>query len=262
MKEALGKIGYLGDVPCSYEANPMAAHFELHIEQGPRLESTGHHAGVVTGAQAFRWSRVQVVGSDAHSGTTAFEYRADAMYAAAQMMVQARQLAAAHGCLATVGIVEVSPGSVNTIPGLVSFSLDLRGPSLSTVQMTESELKSAFEAIAQNEGSSRSCTVEWRLDFESSDVTFHPECIDCIRDSAEAVVSIPASQVPRLISGASHDSVCTSRRVPTAMVFVPCRDGVSHHPREYCAPQDCAIGASVLFQAVVRYDRKRFNLVS
>jgi len=258
LKEALMKTGYLGDIPCSYRSTPMAAHFELHIEQGPHLVSSKQHIGVVTAAQAYRWYHIRVTGSDAHSGTTAFEHRADAMYASAQMMVKAREVAAIHGCLATVGIVQASPGSINTVPGLVTFSLDVRGSTTDLVQRVETYLREEFNLIARNDRSRKPCSVEWRVDFDSPAVEFHKDCIDCVRESAEAVVPDPKSQIRHMISGAGHDSVSTSKQVPTSMIFVPCRDGLSHHPQEFCTPQSCATGASVILQAAVRYDRKRF----
>ncbi|KAJ5606475.1 hypothetical protein N7510_009256 [Penicillium lagena] len=265
MKTALQKIDYLGSTKCSYKQMPIAAHFELHIEQGPHLVSAGQRVGVVTAVQAYRWFRVNVIGRDTHTGTTAFEHRADALYAFSKMMVRAREVAAAKGCLASVGIVEAKPGSVNTVPGLVSFSLDVRGPETELVAEVEKELRAEFDAIAAAEGAGigKPCRVEWTLDFDSPAVKFHPDCIDCVQQSALAVVADantadPKSLVRPIMSGAGHDSVFTSKRVPTSMIFVPCKDGLSHHPEEFCSADDCATGASVILQAVVRYDRKRF----
>ncbi|KAJ6017358.1 Peptidase M20 [Penicillium sp. IBT 35674x] len=265
MKSALKKIGYLGSVPCSYKTTPMAAHFEVHIEQGPHLVSAGQRIGVVTAVQAYRWFRLNVIGRDTHTGTTAFEHRADALYAFAQMMVRAREVAASKGCLASVGIIEAKPGSVNTVPGTVSFSLDIRGPENDLVVEVENQLRSDFDAIAAAEGAGigKPCRVEWTLDFDSPAVKFHEDCIDCVQESAHAVVADEPvadakSLVRTIMSGAGHDSVFTSKRVPTSMIFVPCKDGLSHHPEEFCSADDCATGASVILQAVVRYDRKRF----
>lgn len=265
MKTALEKIGYLGSVPCSYKSTPMAAHFELHIEQGPHLISAGQRVGVVTAVQAYRWFRVNVIGRDTHTGTTAFEHRADALYAFSRMMVRAREVAAAKGCLASVGIIEAKPGSVNTVPGEVSFSFDIRGPEDNLVVDVETELRKDFDAIAAEEGAGigKPCRVEWTLDFDSPAVKFHKDCIDCVQQSAHAVVAdAPAadtkSLVRHIMSGAGHDSVFTSKHVPTSMIFVPCKDGLSHHPEEFCSADDCATGASVILQSVVRYDRKRF----
>lgn len=265
MKSALQKIDYLGSVPCSYKSTPMAAHFELHIEQGPHLVSAGQRVGVVTAVQAYRWYRLNVIGRDTHTGTTAFEHRADALYAFSRMMVRAREVAKSRGCLASVGIVEAKPGSVNTVPGTVSFSLDIRGPETELVAEVEKELRKDFDAIAAEEGAGigKPCRVEWTLDFDSPAVKFHEDCIGCVQDSAYAVVAdAPVADTKSLVrpimSGAGHDSVFTSKRVPTSMIFVPCKDGLSHHPEEFCSADDCATGASVILQAVVRYDRKRF----
>ncbi|BDD55620.1 hypothetical protein MAP00_001115 [Monascus purpureus] len=265
MKSALEKINYLGTVPCSYKETPMAAHFELHIEQGPYLVTAGQRVGVVTAVQAYRWYRINVVGRDTHTGTTAFQHRADALFASARMMVRAREIADSNGCLASIGILEAKPGSVNTVPGLVSFTLDVRGPKTELVTVVEAELRKEFDAIAAEEGKGigKPCRVEWTLDFDSPAVNFHDDCIKCVEESAEAVVanagvSDPKSLVRTIMSGAGHDSVFTSKRVPTSMIFVPCKDGLSHHPEEFCSADDCATGASVILQAVVRYDRKRF----
>jgi hydantoinase/carbamoylase family amidase len=261
MKSALEKIGYLGSTPCSYKSIQMAAHFELHIEQGPHLVSAGQRIGVVTAVQAYRWYRLKVIGRDTHTGTTAFQHRADAMYASAQMMVKAREVAKKHGCLASIGIIEAKPGSVNTVPGLVTFSLDVRGAKTELVATVEAELRKEFDAIAAEEGSGlgKPCRVEWTIEFDSPAVKFHDDCISCVRQAAEAVVDNDKSLVREIMSGAGHDSVFTSKRVPTSMIFVPCRDGLSHHPEEFCSAEDCATGASVILQAVVRYDRKRFQ---
>ncbi|KAK2744039.1 hypothetical protein FQN57_004492 [Myotisia sp. PD_48] len=264
MKSALEKINYLGIIPCSYQSTPMAAHFELHIEQGPYLVSAGQSVGVVTAVQAFRWYQINVTGRDCHTGTTAFEHRADALYASAKMMVRAREIAEKHGCLASVGIVDVKPGSVNTVPGFVSFSLDFRGPESENVAILDAELRKEFAAIAAEEGSKigKPCKVEWELSFDSPAINFHPDCIECVTESARAVVAgtpNPESMYRTLRSGAGHDSCFTSKRVPTSMVFIPCKDGVSHHPEEFSTAEDCMNGASVILQAVVRYDKKRFQ---
>ena len=150
----------------------------------------------------------------------------------------------------------------------------------------EEQLKADYERIAQgedvrglNEGGTkgRACGVEWRLDAPSTAIRFDEDCIRCVEESTEDLLGDEAAgSMQRMISGAGetsspsssekktgdpwvagHDSVFTSKRVPTSMIFVPCRDGVSHNPAEYCAPEDCANGAQVLLGAVLRYDRLR-----
>ncbi|KAF2460252.1 hypothetical protein BDY21DRAFT_160107 [Lineolata rhizophorae] len=264
----LARIGYLGSTPCSHEATPMAAHFELHIEQGPTLESTSRKVGIVHGAQAYRWFTIEVTGRAAHTGATSFAHRADALLAAARMVSYARAAAEKHGALASTGIMNVEPGSTNTVPGHVKFSLDVRAAKDHIVDAVEEELRNAFSAIAKGEMPSgvgmmqdaekgKPCIVEWTTDSNSPAIDFHEDCISCVRKSAEATVGDETDLTMDMRSGAGHDSVYASRQCPTSMIFVPCKDGVSHNPEEYTAPEDCAIGAQVLLGAVLRFDRLR-----
>jgi acetylornithine deacetylase/succinyl-diaminopimelate desuccinylase-like protein len=151
----------------------------------------------------------------------------------------------------------------------VTFSLDIRSHSDAVVDAVEADVKAAFAAIAAGKDvdglnasctpSTKSCSVEWRLDSLSPAVLFHPDCISCVRASCAAEFgSHGVENLTRdMTSGAGHDSVYTSKRIPTTMVFVPSRDGVSHNPVEYTEPEDCAIGAQVLMGAVLRYDLMR-----
>ncbi len=182
------------------------------------------------------------------------------------MITLSHTVAANSNCLATTGILNLSPGSVNTIPGEVSFSLDVRGETEERVEKVERDLKGAFVKIARGENvggqggvKGRGCTMEWRLATRSKEVRFHPDCVKCVEDSTKGVLGEDKWEglSERMISGAGHDSVYTSRRCPSSMVFVPCREGVSHNSREYCKPQDCANGAQVLLGALLRYDRLR-----
>lgn len=278
LKSELERIGYLGDFEASHKAVPMAAHFELHIEQGPILEAEGRKVGVVRGVQAYRWFTVSVRGRDCHTGTTSFQHRADALLAASKMILYSHRAAvkAGAGALASSGILTLKPGSTNTVPGTVDFSLDIRAPEDKTVEEVEEACKRAFAQIAQgenvdglNEGthpSDRQCTVNWRTDSVSPANPFHEDCIQCVTDAGNALFETTdkadeAGNIgtwgKHLTSGAGHDSVYTSKRVPTSMVFCPSKDGVSHHPAEYSKPEDCGIGAQVLMGAVLRYDKLR-----
>ncbi|KAI1761489.1 amidase [Hypoxylon sp. FL1150] len=265
MKSELERIGYLGATPASHESTPMAAHFELHIEQGPILETTGQKVGVVTAAQAYRWFAVEVKGQEAHTGTTPLSNRADAMLLTSYLIAHSHRLATAHNAVATTGTLEVSPGSVNTIPGCVRFTLDVRAPADETLDTMESDMKRDFAALAAGEdiGGLRSggtrgkpLTVAWQTDAMTAATRFHPECIDIVRASAVSVTGSD-SLVRDMTSGAGHDSVYTNLRCPTSMIFVPSKDGISHNPVEYTSPEDCAIGAEVLLQSVIRYDLLR-----
>ncbi|KAI0441375.1 hypothetical protein F4803DRAFT_419274 [Xylaria telfairii] len=266
MRSELERIGYLGSIPASYKSMPMAAHFELHIEQGPLLEAEKQKIGVVHGVQAYRWFTVEVTGREAHTGTTPLANRADAMLLAARLITHSHKLATKHSALASTGILTLTPGSTNTIPGHVSFTLDVRAPADSTVDAMEADLKRDFAAFSAAGESitelldgvspSKPLEVSWRTDSVSPATKFHPDCIAAVRASAEAVTG-DKDLVRDMTSGAGHDSVYASRHCPTSMIFVPSRNGVSHNPEEYTSPEDCALGAEVLMQSVLRFDRMR-----
>ena len=274
MKTELERIGYLGPLPASYKSTPMAAHFELHIEQGPILEAEKRRIGVVQGVQAYKWFTVTVQGRDSHTGATSFQHRADALLTASKMILASHKIAARHKALASTGILTLKPGSTNTVPGFVQFSLDIRAPLDETVEAVEKECNTAFAAIAAGENaegvndncapSDRACNVSWRTDFISPATHFHNDCISCVQQAGNDLCGggeVEGKDIGAwgklMTSGAGHDSVYTNKRFPTSMIFVPCRDGVSHNPAEYSSPEACGDGANVLMGAVLRYDKLR-----
>jgi hydantoinase/carbamoylase family amidase len=267
MKQELKRIGFLGDMETTYKAMRIGAHFELHIEQGPRLEAQSQKIGIVHGVQAYRWHTVTVKGRDCHTGTTDFANRSDAMLTAAKLIVHSHRLATKHSCLASTGILTLTPGSTNTVPGTVQFSLDIRAGEDDRLMRLENQLQTDFEKIASNEpvddlneGGTigKGCSVYWSLDAPSEAINFDEDCIRCVENSTRDLFGDEQGKLSQaMISGAGHDSVFTSKRVPTSMIFVPCKDGVSHNPEEYCSPEDCANGAQVLMGAVLRYDKFR-----
>lgn len=193
--------------------------------------------------------------------------RSDAMLLAARLITHSHRVATVHKSLASTGILTLSPGSTNTIPGHVRFTLDVRSPSDAVVEAMEADLKRDFAALAAGDDidgllahstPGKPLSVEWRTDFVSPATVFHADCVAAVRASAEAVTG-DSSLVRDISSGAGHDSVYTSRRCPTSMIFVPSKNGVSHNPEEYTSPEDCAIGAEVLMQSVLRYDQMRAN---
>lgn len=280
MKSELERIGYLGKTPASHKNTPMAAHFELHIEQGPILEAENRRIGVVEGVQSYKWFTLTVHGLDSHTGATSFQHRADSLLTASKMIVASHKIAHKHHALASTGILNLEPGSTNTVPGFVQFSLDIRSPHDSTVETVEAECREAFSAIAAGKddfgtaSSSRHCTVEWRTDFTSPATHFSTDCISCVKGAGAALCGVNArgehelgaghvegknigSWGKLMTSGAGHDSVYASKHCPTSMIFVPCREGVSHNPREFSTPEQCGDGANVLMGAVLRFDKMR-----
>ena len=268
-KSELERIGYLGKTPASYKAMPMAAHFELHIEQGPILEAEGRKIGIVKGANAYRWYTVEVTGRDTHTGTTPFSERSDPLLAASKMIVHSNRVASQNGALASTGIIVASPGSTNTVPGHVRFSLDVRAADDRTVELVEEQLRRDFASIAVGDEVSnlnvdstlgKPCTLSFTLDATVPATHFHPDCIQCVRNTAHGLFGANAESLTKeMVSGAGHDSVSTNRVCPTSMIFVPSRGGISHNPMEYTSPEDCAIGAEILLGSVLRYDKLRWK---
>ncbi|KAK2042155.1 hydantoinase/carbamoylase family amidase [Colletotrichum somersetense] len=257
VKAELERHGYIGALACSSDASsgfPLGAHFELHIEQGPILEESGRKIGVVQGAQAYRWYTFTVRGRDAHTGTTPLKSRKDPLLAACKMVASSNAIAKKLGALASTGIIKIPPSSsTNTIVSDVTFTLDIRHPEDAVVEEVQRQCVRSFEEIAKQDG--RGVELQWTLDTDSPAVKFDKECIQAVEDAANGLVG-PDGWLP-LTSGAGHDSVYTSKRCPTTMIFVPCKDGVSHHPEEYCSPGDCANGAQTLLEAVISYDQLR-----
>ncbi|KAH8649813.1 beta-alanine synthase [Xylariales sp. PMI_506] len=257
MLDELKKHNLQGSLECSSDPStgfPLGAHFELHIEQGPILEQSGKQIGVVQGSQSYRWFTFTVTGRDAHTGTTPLSARSDPVLAAAKMIAASNDVAKTHGGLASTGIIKMpSLTSTNTIASQVTFTLDIRHPSDETVKKMQDTIIQKFKSIARDDG--RGVGVEWTIDTTSDAAIFDKGCIAAVENAANKVVG-QDGWLP-ITSGAGHDSVYTSLRCPTSMIFVPCKDGVSHHPEEYCSPTDCANGAQVLLESILDYDLKR-----
>ncbi|SCW02224.1 LAFE_0F01706g1_1 [Lachancea fermentati] len=252
--DSLKNIGYLGETTASYTENEIEAHFELHIEQGPVLEDERKKIGVVTGVQACYWEKISVNGVGAHAGTTPWRLRKDAMQAAAEMIVACNKVAKQYGGLFTCGVIDVKPYSVNIIPGQASFSIDFRHTSDDVLFTMLKVAKSKFdEIVADNSGGS----LKWDSEVLAYTpvVNFDGKCIECVSRSAFA--QFKTSEVRQIWSGAGHDSCQVNTRVPTSMIFIPSKDGLSHNYYEYSSPEEIENGFKVLLQAIVNYDNYR-----
>ena len=245
---ALEAIGYRGAERCG--AHPLSAFFELHIEQGPILEAEGKQIGVVTGVQAMRWYEATLTGRDAHTGTTPMHLRKNALLGAARVIERVEAIARAHApsAVGTVGLIENRPNSRNVVPGEVFVCVDLRHPGDVVLHSMETELTAALSEICQPLG----LGVAFEKIWDQPAVRFDPDCIAAVRRGAE----LSGLSTRDIVSGAGHDAAYVSRVAPTAMIFVPCRDGVSHNEAEFSSKEQCAAGAQVLLQAVLEYDRK------
>lgn len=247
--EALSAIGYRGSEKCGVN-HPLSAFFELHIEQGPNLEIEGKDIGIVTGVQGIRWYEVTIIGADRHAGTTPMSTRKDAILGAAQFVDSVNSIAVSHAPLAvgTVGLIEAKPNSPNVVAGEVFLTVDLRHPESSVLAIMERNLIAEADRIAAALG----MEISVKKILDQPPVKFDEDCMAAVRTAAsEAGLS-----ARDIISGAGHDAAYISRVAPSAMIFVPCRDGISHNETEFASKEQCAAGAQVLLQAVLAYDRQ------
>jgi N-carbamoyl-L-amino-acid hydrolase len=244
---ALEKIGYRGSEKCGQ--HKFSAFFEVHIEQGPYLEAERKDVGVVTGVQAMRWYEVTVIGQDTHAGTTPMPRRHDALLGAARLVeavnASARKSPSAVG---TVGLLEVKPGAPNVVPGEVFFMIDMRDPDPGVLDRMENEVSKTADVIGAELGLQIAIKNIWTQPPQQ----FDSECIAAVREAAR----VCGYSTRDMISGAGHDAAYVARVAPASMIFVPCKDGISHNEAEYSSKEQCAAGAQVLLQAVLDYDRR------
>ncbi len=242
--DELDRIGYLGPAPCPGPA--PHAFVELHIEQGPVLETRGHRIGAVTGVQGISWTEFTVTGQSNHAGTTPLDMRHDAGLVAARVAVAVRELARQLGGaqVATVGRLDLHPDLVNVVAGRATFTVDLRNTDEAVLAEAERRLADVVAAEAAAEGvevSSRPLARFAPVDFDRR-----------IVDLVAAVAASQGHEALRLPSGAGHDAQMLARVCPTGMIFVPSRGGISHNPAEHTDPDDLVAGAQVLAETLVR----------
>lgn len=240
---ALEAIGYRGDISVGHLG--FAGYVELHIEQGPLLEAAATEIGIVTGVQGVRWFDVTITGTEAHAGSTPMAQRDDALVAASVIVLAVRDIARRHPPgVGTVGFASVGPNSRNVVPGLVRLQIDMRHPSETGLDQMQTALEQAIGAI----GARITLDHIW----SKQPVVFDPAIVDAVRASAEAL-GLSAIDA---VSGAGHDAAHIAGICPTAMIFVPSKDGLSHNEAEYSSQEECARGADVLLQTVLQIDLK------
>lgn len=243
VEQALAEIGYQGSEPAA--PFPADAYFELHIEQGPILEKEGRQIGIVTGAQAQVWWDARITGQDAHAGTTPPSARRDALVAAAGVIALVDRTMRARGedGRGTVGFLKLEPNSRNVIPGEVTFSIEFRHPDSADI----AALAESFPAEATALVAATGCRLELTPVLHYDAQPFDADCVALVEQAA-ARLGYPAQ---RIVSGAGHDAVYVARRMPAAMIFTPCKDGLSHNEAESIQPEEAAAGCQVLFEAVL-----------
>ena len=243
----LQRIGYAGSKQVSHTTNPLSAHFEIHIEQGTRLEEAGLDVGVVDGGQGMRWYNVSLCGVTRHTDTTAMAGRQDALVGAAKAVLEVERIGREYGGMATVSLFKSSPQNFCNIPSDVSFSFSMQHPSASVLSTMTSTIESFIRSTAS---SSNLEVAAYDNVWTFEPFSFDAQAVQCVEDAAKA----EGYTYKRLISHTGHDSIYTNFVVPTAMVFTPCKGGISHSPDEYASPENCRVGAQVVLGAVLRYD--------
>jgi N-carbamoyl-L-amino-acid hydrolase len=241
--QALREIGFAG--PEAVGGRPVAAYFEAHIEQGPVLEANDTTIGVVTGALGQRWYDVVLTGMEAHAGPTPMSLRRDALLPAAELVGLVNRIAlthAPHG-RGTVGCLGVHPDSRNVIPGRVSMTVDLRAADDAVLSAMDSELRAAAAELAARTG----IDIDVRQVVYFAPQPFDARLVGAVREGA-ARLGLSKMDV---ISGAGHDAVYLARVAPTAMIFVPCKDGISHNEIEDAKPEHLEAGCNVLLHAML-----------
>ncbi|MFO0738428.1 MAG: Zn-dependent hydrolase [Labilithrix sp.] len=243
VKEELERIGYAG--PEEPGKHPLGAYFEAHIEQGPVLEAANKTIGVVTGVLGLRWYDCVVTGMEAHAGPTPMGVRKDALQVATTIMQEVVAIAhryPPHG-RGTVGFVQNFPNSRNVIPGRVSFSIDLRNIDAERLDAMDRDIRGFIEKTSKDSG--LEITIEQVSHFEPC--PFEKGCVGAVEGAAKEL----GYSYMDAVSGAGHDAVYMARLAPAGMVFVPCKDGISHNEIEDAKPEHLEAGCNVLLHAML-----------
>ncbi|MEJ7138880.1 Zn-dependent hydrolase [Amphibiibacter pelophylacis] len=247
VKDELERIGYVGpEVPGQH---PIGSYFEAHIEQGPVLEDHDVTIGVVTGVLGIRWYDCVVSGMEAHAGPTPMHLRRDALQVATRLMQEVVACAHRHPPhgRGTVGMVHVHPNSRNVIPGEVKFSIDLRNATDALCEAMDADIRAVAARLSAESGLPITITPVSAYPAQP----FDAGCVDAVQRAAQ---QLGYSHMPA-VSGAGHDAVYMARLAPAGMIFIPCKDGISHNEIEDAKPEHITAGCNVLLHAMLERAR-------
>jgi N-carbamoyl-L-amino-acid hydrolase len=244
VREELERIGYRG--PQAPGDHPIGAYFEAHIEQGPVLEDANRVIGVVPAVMGLSWYDCTVSGMEAHAGPTPMHLRRDALQVATTIMQETVAIANRYPPYGrgTVGMVQVFPNSRNVIPGQVKFSIDLRNVTDELLNTMHAEMEAFVERTRRETG----LAIDLQRVSYYPPCPFHPDCVDAVR-AATAKLGYSTMDV---VSGAGHDAIYVARLAPAGMIFVPCKDGISHNEIEDAQPAHLEAGCNVLLHAMLQ----------
>ena len=241
--EALDTIGYRGD--SAVGTQKFAGFVELHIEQGPILEAEGKTIGVVDSGQGVLWYDGRITGFESHAGSTPMPLRRDALATLSEIVLAMERIATSHGprAVGTVGEAVIASPSRNVIPGAIAFTVDCRSADAAIMDALDRELRAAIAGIAARRRVEVALDLVWR----KPPTHFDAKLVDAVEQAAQAL----GYSHRRITSGAGHDACNLNTAMPAAMVFVPCKDGVSHNELEDATQADCTAGANVLMHTVL-----------
>ena len=243
VKDELARIGYIGEQRCG--DHPIGAYYEAHIEQGPVLENADTVIGVVPAVLGLAWYDCTVTGFESHAGPTPMEIRKDALQVSTYIMQEVVAIAKRYPPYGrgTVGSVQVMPNSRNVIPGQVKFSVDLRNVNDETLDRMNADLFAYIDRVRADTG----LKIELERVSYFPPCPFHPDCVGQVRQAA-GMLGYATMDV---VSGAGHDAIYAARVAPAGMIFVPCKDGVSHNEIEDAKAEHLEAGANVLLHAML-----------
>ncbi len=242
--QALEQIGYAGQG--HLRSYPVNAYFEAHIEQGPILEESKKTIGIVTAVQGLIWYDITLTGQAAHAGAAPMDRRRDALAASVELLRIFYDLAgnrfSPHG-RATAGDLQLSPGARNTVPETVTIKIDMRHPNAQALEEMDRAVCQAATRITRNTG----VDICMEKVAHTDPVAFDKECVSIVASVAQN----QGMEAMKIISGAGHDAAQIARVIPSAMIFVPCLNGLSHNEAESASPEDLAQGCELLMGAIL-----------
>jgi len=222
----------------------LTGWIEMHIEQARVLQDTGNRIGIVHAIAGYVHADVIVHGRGDHAGATPMDFRLDPTLVLAETALELERLAkeAGHGTVGTIGEIEIDPCLINAIASTVRFSLDIRGPVDELYRGVADAIGAYAVAAAERRGMTAEVRPRQTLAVTPLDATIVAALEDAALGTGEPYM--------RMHSGAAHDTMCVAERITSAMVFVPCVDGISHHPAEDAEPSDAALAAEIILNAV------------
>lgn len=245
LESALKAIGYKG--PHSPFGTNYSGFFELHIEQGPILQDTKKSIGIVKGVQGIRWYELNICGQEVHAGPFPMHMRKDPVSRLPKLLQELYGLVDSFGpeTRITIGSIKTDPGIQNTVPKNVKISIDIRQPE----QIVLNQMHEFLMALVRTENDLSDLDISIEEIWHCAPIQFDSQCIKAV---SKSVKSLNLSSL-EMISGAGHDAAYVSKVVPTAMIFIPCKDGISHNENESITQTDATNGANVLLHTIIEY---------